>query len=114
MTSKNRRRRYIRWRIGGVMRENRKVVQTSEDSVNFYCCSWFLTFDRPFLKQLYFPDSLYTCLPNIPLCSHFIFYPSLYLISYLMRYQNDSQQRTVARTIRPFKQPASEHHKRFN
>ena len=53
MTSKNSRRRYIRWRMGGVMRENRKVVQTGEDSVNFYCCSWFLTFDRPFLKRLY-------------------------------------------------------------
>src|SRR6266567_7880460 len=53
MTSKNRRRRYIRWRMGGIMRENRKVVQTGEDSVNFYRCSWFLTFDRPFLKRLY-------------------------------------------------------------
>ena len=40
------------WRMGGVMRENRKVVQTGEDSVNFYRCSWFLTFDRPFLKRL--------------------------------------------------------------
>ena len=39
-------------RMGGVMRENRKVVQTGEDSVNFYRCSWFLTFDRPFLKRL--------------------------------------------------------------
>ena len=39
-------------RMGGVIRENRKVVQTGKDSVNFYCCSWFLTFDRPFLKRL--------------------------------------------------------------
>jgi len=39
--------------MGGVMREYRKVVQTGEDSVNFYRCSWFLTFDRPFLKRLY-------------------------------------------------------------
>ena len=39
-------------RMGGVMLENRKVVQTGEDSVNFYRCSWFLTFDCPFLKRL--------------------------------------------------------------
>ena len=41
----------------------------------------------------YFPDSLHTCLPSIPLCSHFNFYPSLYLIFYLGRHQNGSQQR---------------------
>ena len=38
--------------MGGVMREDRKVVKTGEDLVNFYCCLWFLTFDRPFLKRL--------------------------------------------------------------
>ena len=40
------------WRMGGVMRKDRKVVKTGEDSVNFYRCLWFLTFDRPFLKRL--------------------------------------------------------------
>ena len=35
------------------MREYRKVVQTGEDSVKFYLCSWFLTFDSPFFKRLY-------------------------------------------------------------
>ena len=38
--------------MGGVMREYREVVQTGEDSVNFYRRSWFLTFDHPFPKRL--------------------------------------------------------------
>jgi hypothetical protein len=31
------------WRMGGVMRGYRKVVQMGEDSVNFCGRSWFLT-----------------------------------------------------------------------
>jgi hypothetical protein len=31
------------WRMGGVMRGYRKVVQMGEDSVNFCSRSWFLT-----------------------------------------------------------------------
>ena len=36
--------------MGGVMREYKKVVQTGEDSVNFYLRLWFT---HPFLKRLY-------------------------------------------------------------
>jgi len=45
-----------------------------------------------------FPIASLHVLPSIPLCSHFIFYPSLRLVSYLMRHQNSSQQRTITIT----------------
>ena len=43
------------------MREYRKVVQTGEDSVNFYRCSWILTFDSPFLSDCI---EKYVCPPH--------------------------------------------------
>jgi len=77
----------------------------------------------------YILDSLYTylCIPLVHLNTTLFFtLPSLHP-PYLVRHQNGSQQRTVARTRwpspepndrrtrrQPFERPASEHYERFN
>ena len=62
----------------------------------------------------YIPDSLYTCLCQVhPLYSHIIFYPFLYLTSFLPKEAPERQpaedrrqnQTTVIRTRRPLREP---------